>query len=65
MSKITNDRVNTPIGAHYKKVLKSEAKKAGTTETALARVLILDGIARLVSGQFTVQPTTIVAKGGN
>lgn len=61
--KISENRVNVPIGAH-KKTLRAEAKKAGTSETNLARLLILDGIARLVSGEFTIRPTMVVPKGG-
>lgn len=43
-------RVNVPLG-EKKKALKTIAKKEGTTETNLARVLILDGLDRIQSGE--------------
>lgn len=55
-------RVNVPIGSK-KSTLRAEAKKAGTTETNLARLLILDGISRLASGEFVIRTAAIVSKG--
>ena len=46
-------RVNVPLGDR-KKGLTKQALKAGTTETNLARILLLDGLGRLESGEFTV-----------
>lgn len=43
-------RVNVPLGK-AKSDLKSLAGKSGTSESNLARVLILDGLARLKSGE--------------
>ncbi len=43
-------RVNVPLGVK-KKELASTAKKQGTSESNLARVLILDGLSRLKSGE--------------
>ena len=55
-------RVNVPLGSH-KKTLANLAKKEGTSESNLARVLILDGLSRLKSGEIrfsgpTIEPTT-------
>lgn len=54
-------RVNIALG-ESKKSLRAIAKKEGTTESNLARVLILDGIARLKSGELkfrgpSIEPT--------
>lgn len=43
-------RVNVPIG-EKKTLLQKFAREAGTTETSLARTLILDGIERLQRGE--------------
>jgi hypothetical protein len=43
-------RVNVPLGSN-KKILAALAKKEGTSESNLARVLIADGLARLKSGE--------------
>lgn len=43
-------RVNVPLG-ESKNELKAIATKEGTTESNLARVLILDGIQRIQSGE--------------
>jgi len=43
-------RVNVPLGKS-KSELKSAAKKNGTSESNLARVLILDGLDRMKSGE--------------
>lgn len=43
-------RVNVALGDN-KKALADIAKKEGTTEGNLARVLILDGLGRLKSGE--------------
>ena len=42
-------RVNIPLGRH-KARLRAIAKGAGTTETNVARVLILEGLAAIESG---------------
>jgi hypothetical protein len=43
-------RVNIPLG-EAKKALRSRAKKEGTSESNLGRVLIIDGLRRLESGE--------------
>lgn len=43
-------RVNVPLGK-AKHELGTLAKKSGTSETSLARTLILDGMARMKSGE--------------
>jgi predicted ABC-type transport system involved in lysophospholipase L1 biosynthesis ATPase subunit len=43
-------RVNVPLGK-AKSELKALAGKSGTSESNFARVLILDGIARIKSGE--------------
>lgn len=54
-------RVNIAL-RESKKSLRAIAKKEGTTESNLARVLILDGLARLKSGELkfrgpSIEPT--------
>jgi hypothetical protein len=51
-------RVNVPLGSN-KKALASFAKKEGTSESNLARVLIVDGLARLKSGEIRFSGPTI------
>lgn len=43
-------RVNIPLG-HHEATLAEQAAKAETSKTALARILVLDGLKRLVSGE--------------
>lgn len=51
-------RVNVPLGEN-KKVLKATARKEGTSESHLARVLIVDGLQRLKSGEFKFRGPSI------
>ena len=51
-------RVNVPLGGKFKS-LTFEATKAGTTKTNLARILILDGISRLQTGEFRIKPQSV------
>lgn len=56
-------RVNVPIG-EKKAVLQKFAREAGTTETSLARTLILDGIERLQRGEATFSGPRLVPSEG-
>jgi len=62
LRKNSEGRVNVPVGTK-KAALKREAAKIGTTETNLARILIMDGLARLISGEFVVKGPTLEKKG--
>lgn len=60
-------RINVPLGDRDKGLAK-QAEKAGTTKTNLARILLLDGLGRLESGEFTVTSPGIKPtrpRGGN
>jgi hypothetical protein len=64
-------KVNIALG-EKESALSQQANIAGTSKTNLARILILDGISRLETGDFRVKPPSIepakglnLRKGGN
>jgi len=63
LRKNSEGRVNVPVG-NKKAALKREATKIGTTETNLARILILDGLTRLISGEFIVKGPSVERSAG-
>ena len=54
----TEGRVNVPLGAAKIK-LRKLAKESNTNESNLARVLIIDGIERMQSGEVKFQGPSI------
>lgn len=47
-------RVNVPLGKHFR-TLSELACQQERTKTALARLLIVDGIKRLTSGEWVIK----------
>ena len=50
----TDLRVNVPLGKHYK-TLDEQAAKFERTKTSIARILIVDGLRRLSTGEWTIR----------
>jgi hypothetical protein len=47
-------RVNVPLGKHFQ-TLTEQAAKFERTKTSVARILILDGLRRLSTGEWTIK----------
>lgn len=52
-------RVNVSLSRETDTALRRHAKRQKVAKTALAKILVLDGLARLDSGDFTLAPASI------